>query len=289
MQAQLCLSVAYPECPDYQEASVQMAAVPLEWGVGAGSGASDVPRMARLWQRRPKTLGAVCVIGLVTFCLLWLGAAHGRLSYELEAARVTYTSIEGLTALPTATDNATFTPASTGTATATPIPTPTATPRPVAEAPPTRIRIPKIGVDADVVEVAFKVVYEEGQKVTVWQVADYAAGFHRGSAYPGHAGNTVIAAHNNIRGRVFRHLVELVPGDAVYLYVGQQEFHYIVTERILVKEKDMSEEIRRENAEWIQPTEDERLTLVSCWPFIKPDHRVIIVAQPSDLVEFVAH
>ncbi len=135
-------------------------------------------------------------------------------------------------------------------------------------------------MDADVVAVAYSIREESGSTLTVWQVADYAVGFHLGSAYPGHVGNTVLAAHNNIRGRILRHLVDLVPGDDIYLYVGEQEFHYRVTQRMLVLEKGVPEEIHRENAQWIQPSRDERLTLVSCWPFIKPDHRVVVVAHP---------
>ena len=155
------------------------------------------------------------------------------------------------------------------------------TPRPHANSSPNRIRIPRIDVDAPVVEVTANIREENGESVTVWQVADFAAGFHLTSAYPGHIGNTVISAHNNIHGRVFRHLVDLVPGDDVYLYADHQEYQYVVTQCILVKEKGAPEEIRRDNAEWIQPTTDERLTLVSCWPFIKPDHRVVVVARPN--------
>jgi sortase A len=131
-----------------------------------------------------------------------------------------------------------------------------------------------------VIEVDYEVQREEGNTVTVWKVADFAVGFHSGTAYPGHAGNTVLAGHNNIRGRVFRHLLDLQLGDDIYLYVGEQEFRYVVSQILLVKEKGMAEEIRRDNAQWIQPTADERLTLVSCWPFIQPDHRVFVIAFP---------
>lgn len=168
----------------------------------------------------------------------------------------------------------------TRTTTGTPSIAPTNTPRPAAYSSPSRIRIPKINVDSDVTEVGYVVSEENGETVTVWDVADFAAGFHRGSAYPGRPGNTVIAGHNNIRGRVFRHLLDLRPGDDIFLYVGEQEFPYVVSERLLIKEKGVAVEIQRENAKWIQPTSDERLTLVSCWPFIRPDHRVVIVAHP---------
>jgi len=160
-------------------------------------------------------------------------------------------------------------------------PTETSAWRSVANSPPTRIRIPKIRVDANVVEVGYEMRQENGRTVAVWKVADFAAGFHRGSAYPGRAGNTVIAGHNNIRGRVFRYLLNLQPGDEVYLYAGSQEFSYAVAQVLLLKEAGMSEEIQRGNAKWIEPTEDERLTLVGCWPFIKPDHRVVVIAHPS--------
>jgi len=159
--------------------------------------------------------------------------------------------------------------------------TPTPSPRPVAYSPPTRLLIPKLGVDVSVVEVGYETKEISGTVVTSWNVADFAAGFHSGSAYPGHPGNTVIAGHNNIRGRVFRHLVDLLPGDDVYLYVGSMEFHYVVDKRLLVQEKGMTDETQLANARWIQPTTDERLTLVSCWPFLKPDHRVVVVAFPA--------
>jgi len=177
--------------------------------------------------------------------------------------------------------NSTVTTTLALTPTASPTSTPTTTPRPRASSPPTRICIPKINVDADVVEVEYKMAKENGETMASWKVADYAAGFHRGSAYPGHPGNTVIAGHNNIRGRVFRHLLDLLPGDNIYLYVDKQEFHYVVTQRLLFKEKGMPWETRLKNAKWIQPTDDERLTLISCWPFIKPDHRVVIIAKPK--------
>jgi len=40
--------------------------------------------------------------------------------------------------------------------------------------------------------------------------------------------------------------------------------------------------VRRQNARWIAPTTDERLTLVTCWPYTGNSHRLIIVAKPAD-------
>jgi hypothetical protein len=44
---------------------------------------------------------------------------------------------------------------------------------------------------------------------------------------------------------------------------------------------DESLEIRLDNGRWILPTEDERLTLVTCWPEDSNSHRLIIVAVPA--------
>jgi sortase A len=45
--------------------------------------------------------------------------------------------------------------------------------------------------------------------------------------------------------------------------------------------------VRRKNAQWIMPTGDERLTLVTCWPYEWPgnSHRVIVVARPRGYFE----
>jgi sortase A len=168
-------------------------------------------------------------------------------------------------------------------ATSTPAPTSPApsTRPPPATAPPDRIVAPAIGMDAPVVPVGWKTVEENGQTFTEWEVADYAGGWHKTSAYPGHVGNTVIAGHHNIRGEVFRYVVNLEPGNVVDLYVGQTVYRYVVTEKYILREKGMPPEVREENARWIAPTDDERLTLVTCWPYTNNTHRVVVVAKPG--------
>jgi sortase A len=166
-------------------------------------------------------------------------------------------------------------------ATAPPLPTSTSTPPgpPPDSAPPDRIVIPAIGLDALVVPVGWTVT-DEG---AAWDAADYAAGWHQGSAYPGHAGNTVLSGHHNIKGKVFRYLIDLEPDDEVFLYVGETAYHYVVTEKHLFEEKGKPEAVRRANAQWIAPTDDERLTLVTCWPYTSNTHRLIIVAKRLEI------
>ena len=116
--------------------------------------------------------------------------------------------------------------------------------------------------------------------MSVWDVADYAAGFHRGSAYPGHIGNTAISGHHNIKGEVFRYLVDLEPGDEVILYVGEMTYKYAVEEKLILPDKDVSAEQKRANGKWIRYFPDERLTLVTCWPYTNNTHRIIVIAKP---------
>jgi sortase A len=190
-------------------------------------------------------------------------------------------SVAPPTAILPPTTTPTFTPIPPPKATPTLTPTPTPTPaRPPANSPPTRIVIPQIGLDSKVVEVGWTVEKRDGQLVSVWDVADYAAGFHRGSAYPGHIGNTVISGHHNIRGEVFRYLVDLEPGDEVILYVGETTYKYAVEEKLVLPDKDVSAEQKRENGKWIRYFPDERLTLVTCWPYTNNTHRVIVITKP---------
>ena len=148
-------------------------------------------------------------------------------------------------------------------------------------APPTWIEAEAIGLYAPVVEVGWRLVPLGDVEVIEWEVPDDAAGFHTGSAYPGQPGNTVISGHNNVAGEVFRCLIDLEVGDRVTVYVGETPHHYWVVQKEIVREFGASEEQRRENAKWIAPTGDERLTLVTCWPYSGNSHRLIVVALPE--------
>ena len=49
---------------------------------------------------------------------------------------------------------------------------------------------------------------------------------------------------------------------------------------MIVPEKYEQLDIRMNNAQWILPSVDERLTLITCWPYETNTHRLIIVARP---------
>ena len=94
-------------------------------------------------------------------------------------------------------------------------------------------------------------------------------------------GNTVMAGHNNINGEVFKNLINVKIGDEIFVFADNHVYRYAVEQKLLVKEAGASLEQRIQNAQWIGPTADDRLTLVSCWPYTSNTHRVIVVAKPA--------
>jgi LPXTG-site transpeptidase (sortase) family protein len=80
---------------------------------------------------------------------------------------------------------------------------------------------------------------------------------------------------------VFRDLVNVERGDKITVYdESNQKFEYVVDLKTIVKEKGEPLEVRQRNAQWIAPTDDERLTFITCWPYTNNTHRVIVVAKP---------
>jgi sortase A len=146
-----------------------------------------------------------------------------------------------------------------------------------------RLMLPSVKLDAKVIEVGWEVVEQDGQRLAVWEVAEYAVGQHRGSANPGEGGNVVLAGHVGGFGQVFRDLYYVLPGDPVVLYSEGRQFQYTVSERLIVDEEGAPPEQRAANAALIAPTDSEVVTMVTCWPPTGPDkfkQRVIIRAVP---------
>jgi sortase A len=127
-------------------------------------------------------------------------------------------------------------------------------------------------------------VTKNGTMDAKWVVPSGAAGWHMNSALPGHGENVVLSGHHNIEGKVFRHVIDLEPGDEITIYADDMPYVYTVTEKYILKEAGMPLRVRQKNAQWIKPTGDERLTLVTCWPYEWPgnSHRVVVVARTPD-------
>ncbi len=177
----------------------------------------------------------------------------------------------------------TIRPSTTPSPTIPPTIEPTATPNPFPPAllVPSRIVAPAIGLDSAVVEMGWQVWQDSnGNPYSEWMVPDFAAGWHKNSMLPGHGGNTVLSAHNNTAGEIFHNLADLEIGHTIQLQSGGLRYTYAVEEKYIVKEEDESWDVQQENNSFIEPTTDERLTLLSCWPYDSNSHRVVVVARP---------
>lgn len=153
--------------------------------------------------------------------------------------------------------------------------------RPAVPEVPVRLSIPAIELDAPVVIAETRAVKVSGKKYLQWLVPDkFAAGWHEASARLGEIGNTVLNGHHNLHGEVFRRLVDLNVGDTILVYSEESLFTYVITNKMILPEKYEQLDVRMENARWILPSDDERLTLITCWPYESNTHRLVIAASP---------
>lgn len=121
-----------------------------------------------------------------------------------------------------------------------------------------RIQIPAIQVDAPVVQ-------GDG-----WEQLKKGVGQHIGSANPGEPSNVVLSAHNDVFGEIFRNLDQLKPGDTVVLYTSQQSFTYSVENTMIVEPTQV---------EFLAPTSDGVVTLISCYPYMVSNKRIVVIAS----------
>jgi LPXTG-site transpeptidase (sortase) family protein len=149
---------------------------------------------------------------------------------------------------------------------------------------PSRIIIGSIQMDAEIIPATAQKVAIGKQEFIQWLAPNQAAaGWHSQSALLGEIGNTVLNGHHNVYGKVFQRLTDVSVGDRIVVFGDDgTAFNYVITNKMILPEKNVTVEEREENARWILPSTDERLTLVTCWPYESNTHRLIIVAQPID-------
>jgi sortase A len=125
----------------------------------------------------------------------------------------------------------------------------------------TRVSIPKINLDAIVVEGA-----------TRKQLAIGPAHITE-TALPGETGNAVITGH---RDTFFRHIYELQKGDVIFVHRNGEVFKYEVTGKKIVKPEDLTV---------LKQTSDAQLTLITCYPtyYIGPaPERLVVFSKLVD-------
>ena len=125
-----------------------------------------------------------------------------------------------------------------------------------------RIEIPSI-------EVAAPVVQGDG-----WEQLKQGVGQHIGTANPGQQGNLVLSAHNDVFGEIFRHLDKLQPGDTITVFTNIRSYTYVVEGEPQVVDPTY--------VEAISPTVQPTVTLISCYPFLVNDHRIVVKAALAD-------
>jgi LPXTG-site transpeptidase (sortase) family protein len=146
---------------------------------------------------------------------------------------------------------------------------------------PKRIVIESIGLDAPVIPAPVEFETLAGKEFMKWLVPDErATGWHSTSAMLGEPGNTVLNGHHNAFGEVFVALDDVLEGDIIWVESTNSRFIYQITNKIVLPEKYEELEVRMHNAQWLLPSIDERLTLISCWPYESNTHRLIVVARP---------
>ncbi|HEY3345340.1 MAG TPA: sortase, partial [Anaerolineaceae bacterium] len=149
---------------------------------------------------------------------------------------------------------------------------------------PDRIVIPDIKLDAPIAKVPFRLVRDDatGMVLQQWLVPNiFAVGWQGDSAQLGVPGNTILDGHHNEFGKVFRYLVNTQPGEEIDLYSGNTLFKYTITNKMILLERNQPLSVRFSNARWLLPSTDQRITLVTCWPYTSNTHRLIVVAVPS--------
>jgi len=146
---------------------------------------------------------------------------------------------------------------------------------------PTQLEIPIISLVAPIVPSDPAEVQIGGDTFEQWKAPDkFAVGWHTRSALLGQIGNTVLNGHHNVFEKVFENLNKVVPGDEIIVFGGRIRYTYVVVNVMILPERNVELATRLENARWILPSNDERLTLITCWPTESNTHRLIVVAQP---------
>lgn len=216
------------------------------------------------------------VVGLLMFAFvgyqLWgtgirTAQAQNRLEDQFRAKLESVTTVVTTPTTPTTTPGGTTVPGDTTTTT---VPTAAPTARiPDGDAI-AILRIPKIGIEWQVVE-----------GVSVADLKD-GPGHFRETVMPGQLGNSAIAGHRTTHGHPFLELDQLEPGDLIELTTLVGTYTYAVTGSVIVKPSDYA---------LVIPTVDPTiatLVLATCDPAYTARNRLVVratlVPESSDQV-----
>lgn len=121
-----------------------------------------------------------------------------------------------------------------------------------------RIQIAALNIDAPIVQ------GDEAEQLKK------GVGQHPGTANPGEIGNMVLSGHNDTYGEVFRYLDQLKAGDEIIIYTSTRSYTYVIDGWTLVEP---------DRVEVMDPTPYESVTLISCYPYLVDNLRIIVTAR----------
>jgi len=125
----------------------------------------------------------------------------------------------------------------------------------------TRIVVPRLGLDAIVVE--------------LWGLDD-AENLKRGpghiptTAYPGQPGNVVISGHRTTYGAPFKHIEEIQTGDEIILITADNQYIYEANEQRIVIPTDLTV---------LEQGDEAKITLTACHPWYSAAQRIVVIGS----------
>jgi sortase A len=117
----------------------------------------------------------------------------------------------------------------------------------------TRVEVPRLGLQTDVVPAP--IIQVPGG--TTWDVPPFVAGHGEHTAGAGQAGNAVLLGHvvSPTAGSVFKDVYRIQGGDVIKVFSADREFDYAVKEIRTVPRTDLSV---------LAPTDQASVTLLTC-------------------------
>lgn len=140
------------------------------------------------------------------------------------------------------------------------------------------LSIPQIALEAPVIALAPDDRTVEGANVLRLPVPNsFSVAWDLTSAQPGFAGNTIMTGHSNFYGGVFGNLDSLTAGAEIAVWSEYGVFSYYVSGVHYIEENGQPLDVRLQNAQWLNDTVDDRITLITCWPTSTSSHRLVVV------------
>ncbi len=145
---------------------------------------------------------------------------------------------------------------------------------------PTALKIKEFGIEIEKIDVLAPIIKDvDGKNKTEYlkKLEDGVAHF-KGTALPDDGkGNVFIFGHSSsVSGtgkytKIFARLDELRNDDEITIYYQNKELKYKITSKNIIEATDLSV---------LEQTENEKLTLMTCWPIGTKEKRLVIVSKP---------